>query len=420
MARDYTKYNVEGLGENLNKRKLVFTIVKDWVSKNNPTFEELQNAFPDEVQGGKGFIRKESEVTDPKRFNMREPLKIKNGAHVVVSNQWGDNIEDFIVKSEKLGYKIFKADIFVAERDALTESSGDAASLDNVEIEISGRIPNFFFGAVREEYLEELQTALDCSSDDIEEIGDVIQALFHTTLDNSFEDHLETFKSNFDMDIISDKCPNIMEIIQMVENDEMGHYRFYEWFLDDPRHDINVIEDDAFITITVNNEVIVDREELKDFLIDSEFPDYDNDSKTKTIVKDFLDANKESYGLDYDDLEDDISIGVSKNGVKQISHWMEHENFKDFKTRENNVTVCHDNISILYYNFDTENFDLAKLIFLGYSNMADFHNSAPEYVGSYLAYGSEVIEPEVEVERDKGIELEYEPRFQSLLFLIEG
>ena len=29
MARDYTKYNVEGLGENLNKRKLVFTIVKD-------------------------------------------------------------------------------------------------------------------------------------------------------------------------------------------------------------------------------------------------------------------------------------------------------------------------------------------------------------------------------------------------------
>jgi len=35
MARDYTKYNVEGLGENLNKRQLVFTIVKDWVEKNN-------------------------------------------------------------------------------------------------------------------------------------------------------------------------------------------------------------------------------------------------------------------------------------------------------------------------------------------------------------------------------------------------
>ena len=35
MARDYTKYTVEGLGENLNKRQLVFIIVKDWASKNN-------------------------------------------------------------------------------------------------------------------------------------------------------------------------------------------------------------------------------------------------------------------------------------------------------------------------------------------------------------------------------------------------
>ena len=50
MARDYTKYNVEGLGENLNKRKLVFEIVKNWAGKNNPSLEELQNAFPDELQ----------------------------------------------------------------------------------------------------------------------------------------------------------------------------------------------------------------------------------------------------------------------------------------------------------------------------------------------------------------------------------
>ena len=106
MARDYTKYNVEGLGENLNKRKLVFTIVKDYVEKNNPSFEDLQKAFPDEVQGSKGFIRKESDVKTPKHFNMREPLKIKNGAHVVVSNQWGENINDFIVASENLGYII--------------------------------------------------------------------------------------------------------------------------------------------------------------------------------------------------------------------------------------------------------------------------------------------------------------------------
>ena len=34
MARDYTKYTVKGLGENLNKRQLVFQIVKNYVEKN--------------------------------------------------------------------------------------------------------------------------------------------------------------------------------------------------------------------------------------------------------------------------------------------------------------------------------------------------------------------------------------------------
>lgn len=64
MPRDYTKYNVEGLGKNLNKRQLAFTVVQDYVEKNNPSFEDIQKAFPDEVQGSKGFIRKESDVKD--------------------------------------------------------------------------------------------------------------------------------------------------------------------------------------------------------------------------------------------------------------------------------------------------------------------------------------------------------------------
>ena len=77
MARDYTKYTVEGLGEKLNKRQLVFTIVKDWAAKNKPSLEEIQATFPEETQGSKGFIVKESEVKDAKRFNMEEPLSIK-------------------------------------------------------------------------------------------------------------------------------------------------------------------------------------------------------------------------------------------------------------------------------------------------------------------------------------------------------
>lgn len=110
MARDYTKYTVEGLGENMNKRQLVFTIVKDWASKNKPSLEDIQTTFADDIQGSKGFVVKASEVKDAKRFNMREPLSIKNGTKVVVSNQWGtENINRFVPVAKKLGYAVTAA-----------------------------------------------------------------------------------------------------------------------------------------------------------------------------------------------------------------------------------------------------------------------------------------------------------------------
>ena len=112
MARDYTKYIIEGLAENLNKRQLVFNVIKDYIKKNNPTLETLLNVFPDELQGSKGVIKKEKDVDDTKRFNMKEPLKIKNGIHIVVSNQWGgDNIPIFIEAAERLGYEITSVNI---------------------------------------------------------------------------------------------------------------------------------------------------------------------------------------------------------------------------------------------------------------------------------------------------------------------
>ena len=127
MARDYTKYNVSGLGENLNKRQLVFEIVKDYVEKNKPSFEELTNIFKDEIQGSKGFILKESEVNDAKRFNMQEPLSIKSGTKVVVSNQWGSkNIDAFLSLANDLGYNIEK----VTKNVSTEKSTNDTASTE--------------------------------------------------------------------------------------------------------------------------------------------------------------------------------------------------------------------------------------------------------------------------------------------------
>jgi hypothetical protein len=107
MARDYTKYTVKGLGENLNKRQLVFEILKDYTEKKKPSFDELTAVFKDDIQGSKGFIRKAAKVEDPKRFNTKMPLKIKFRVEVVVSNQWGTkNIAAFLELADKLGYKV--------------------------------------------------------------------------------------------------------------------------------------------------------------------------------------------------------------------------------------------------------------------------------------------------------------------------
>lgn len=125
MSRDYTKYNVLGVGENMNKRNLVLNVVKDWIANNNPCFEELITAFPDALQGSRGVVKLEKEVTDARRFNMREPISIKNGAHVVICNQWGQNINDFIHHIEQLGYTV---DSILHKSEANIESSTEGNS----------------------------------------------------------------------------------------------------------------------------------------------------------------------------------------------------------------------------------------------------------------------------------------------------
>ena len=129
MARDYTKYTVKGIGENLNKRQLVFEIVKDYVEKNKPSFDEFTAIFKDEIQGSKGFIRKAAKVEDPKRFNTKMPLKIKFGVEVVVSNQWGSkNIDAFLSLAKKLKYNISEDN--VAEEESATEETNVSSSSD--------------------------------------------------------------------------------------------------------------------------------------------------------------------------------------------------------------------------------------------------------------------------------------------------
>ena len=77
MAKDYSKYNVDGVGENSTREKLVLKIVQDYVEKNNPSYDQLKKIFPDDLQGSKGMIRNVgSDNHDANRFFIMIKFKL--------------------------------------------------------------------------------------------------------------------------------------------------------------------------------------------------------------------------------------------------------------------------------------------------------------------------------------------------------
>jgi hypothetical protein len=412
MGKNYTKYTVEGLGGNLNKRKLVFEIVKDYTEKKNPSFEELQKVFSDEIQGSKGFIRKDSEVKDVKRFKMDEPLTLQHGIKVVVSNQWGENIANFLEVAENLGYKI---SLQIQDEEIVNEVV--APGIENeVNINISGRISNYMFGILGDEAYAECEKALSYATEDIETVADFIKMYYETTLYDG--DGMEIFQENMDMEQFNSNCPLLSEFLEQVKEGNASYLQFYEDILDMSWEQVNIIEDDALITITVDDKEIISAQTLKDFLGEIEqIFDEEDDPKTIAKARDFWSKNGANFNM-----EDSEEFQVSKaaNGILLFNEWIQPTRLLDYKTRERNITVEHDNIVDFDYYFDAVDFDVTKLAFIKFANATDFHESSPDYVGSYLSYNNDIIEPDQNIHRDKGFTIHYEPTFQSCDFLLEG
>ena len=113
MARDYTKYKVDGIDGVFGKGKLVLAVVTDYCSKNECTFDELKTVFPDEAQAGNtgvfGTLGEAKEIAKKRaRHYIKNPIKLKD-TQIAVSNQWGDNLPLFIETAKALGYDIYVA-----------------------------------------------------------------------------------------------------------------------------------------------------------------------------------------------------------------------------------------------------------------------------------------------------------------------
>lgn len=121
MAKDYTKYNVEGIDGEFNKARLVQAIVKHYVENNTMLWETLLVTFPLELQGKKGVISKKSEVEKERDFYLDAPMKLQDGTEIVTCRQWGKhNLVHFIERAKTLGYEI---SVVAGEAETLEENT---------------------------------------------------------------------------------------------------------------------------------------------------------------------------------------------------------------------------------------------------------------------------------------------------------
>jgi uncharacterized tellurite resistance protein B-like protein len=129
MAKDFTKYTLEGVAQGLGKARLVQKIIEDYTKKYNLNYNDLQTVWFDDLQGGKGVIKKLSDIDtqNERNYYIDTPITLSDATKIAVCNQWGkENLSKFILHAGLLGY------VIKAEGDQpKEESTADNSSSDD-------------------------------------------------------------------------------------------------------------------------------------------------------------------------------------------------------------------------------------------------------------------------------------------------
>ena len=283
MAKNYTKYTVEGVKENLGKSKLALTVIEDYVNKNKVDYTILNAAFPDKCQGGiHGVFRKIEEVKDFKRYYMDKPISLIDGINIVVSNQWGiDNIPGLIDRANGLGYTI------ISQNHIKEDSEIDKINFSELSV----------YGFVK---------ILEKNANDE-------NALIH--LFNDLEEAIESNNSLIPFGLIAMKQTEGQ--INYVEEFEFnGRFKYLQFYI----QNLSDLEDKPLINL------VLDTHEINPV-------DVLNDTKTKNYFLNLLSCYF-YYNLMYTILDENDSelmaefiIAQSKISKLEIEAWSEEDDF---------------------------------------------------------------------------------------------
>lgn len=121
MARDYTKYSLNGTGK-YSKSKLALAIIKQFITDvPDANLEEIQSSFIlDEKPSG--FISELKDIKDQKRYT-NEILIDCDGREFMVSNQWNlEGIDELILSADIQGMKVEKINNDHSDEDLIVEN----------------------------------------------------------------------------------------------------------------------------------------------------------------------------------------------------------------------------------------------------------------------------------------------------------
>jgi len=288
-----------------------------------------------------------------------------------------------------------------------------------VEINVSGRIPKYYFGVLKQEFRDEVKEALQYCHEDIETENDFLNLIFSLTLDGLDDPQEELFKAISREDL--EKLPNFNELVNNFIDEGGSHFEMIDWLFDNPELDkygsyygISFFENDSRISVLVDGETLIEEVSLKEFCNGETFwaEEVEKGSEEYGLVKrlnEFKSVNSE-FGFEPED--DYYSCSKNESGAVFISCELEYPELREFTKshpKEEQVTIYFDDITTWTFYIDTEDeeFDMKDLTFVSYSGAEEFRNSACEIIFSHLFYKNGLIQPDENWLRDKGISLMY-------------
>jgi len=285
-----------------------------------------------------------------------------------------------------------------------------------VEVVVSGRIPKYLFGVLQEKYRDEVRQGLElCKNEDVTTVSDFINLIFSLTLECFNDPQEELFNSISKEDLA--KLPNLNELVNDFIENGGSHFEMIDCLLDYPQEGygfssgcVSFFEDDATISISVDDNFLVKGVTLKEFANCEEGGNSEDDKETPEFlrVKELVENSNAQFILSHPD-DGAPSWGINEQGSMFLNDWPTFDNWEQFcdgNDKDYGVTIYFDDITNWSFYFEAENFELKDLTFVNNNNAEEFRNSS-YIIFSYLFYKNEQIEPSEEWIRDKGITLKY-------------